>query len=1075
MIGRFVHRCWITIEWLAVLIAVAALVAVVAWYVYQSRINEEVRRQVETRFAQNYPGLQVRVRGAELVHGEGIHVRGLTVVEPAAAGPRSELLTIDEIVVECNTDLRKLLAGQVETRRIRVGRPVLRMTRRPDLTWSSARLLPLPQFGNRPVEVLVDRGTVEIFDPLKSPAGSATLRDLCLAISPHEGASGPASLRGFRGSCSSDHFRQVNLEGWFDSQSGACQISGAVEGQEISPELRGSLPSDVASRLTVLGSLRGQASARFRVSYDPAAPRPFDFEVSGQILQGRIDEPWLPHALSDMRAKFRCVPEGVSLDYLTARSGPATLSLSGRCAGYDAKSPFALQAEIRNLDLNPQVLAILPPKLQEQWQRYRPSGQIDADVKLARTAAGFQPEVTIRCTDVSFTYSKFDYRLNEGRGSVVLKNDALSIHLTAAAGGDPVRIDAEYANLSADPVGWLEARADKIEIDHHLLEALPPEAESVVRSLGPSGASSVFFQIRRDRPGEPMRKWLRLGLAGCSIQYIKFPYPLSNVYGTVEMVDDHWTFRNLVGTNDSGSVICAGWFAGAAGRKELCLTFTGTGIGLESELRDALQPTMRDLWGELRPRGEVDLTAEVRYLPENRKLDVAVRARPKSEVTSIEPVRFPYRLERLEGDLAYRDGQLTLDGMKAEHGTVRMAADGACHFRSDGSWGIRLDHLDVDQLHLNRELFQAVPERLRKLLETCKPQGPVNLSGAFELGRTAPGEPVRAGWDVKLVLQQASLDCGVPLRNINGELTLVGASDGHRLGTRGEFDLDSLHYRDVQLTNITGPLWFDDQRILLGGWVDHPKNGAPAPADGSSRRPMRSLQARTLGGQVEGDGLIQFGQEVSYRFHAKLSNADLAECARDLTGGRQDMTGRVHAEASLWSTGLGLHNLEGKGSIRLTDANIYRLPLMIQLLKILAVREPDSTAFSQAEMEYAIKGNHIYLSRLNFRGDAISLEGAGEMDFAGNLDLSFHSRLGKNDRQLPVVRQVLGGAADQILVLRVTGNIEEPIVGREALPGVKRALEELQTDLQNPAAVEPAGAESPPEGIGEKLWSRLFQ
>ena len=44
-----------------------------------------------------------------------------------------------------------------------------------------------------------------------------------------------------------------------------------------------------------------------------------------------------------------------------------------------------------------------------------------------------------------------------------------------------------------------------------------------------------------------MHRHVVLDANDCSIRFNKFPYPLTNIRGRLEMFDHHWTFRNLVG------------------------------------------------------------------------------------------------------------------------------------------------------------------------------------------------------------------------------------------------------------------------------------------------------------------------------------------------------------------------------------------------------------------------------------------------------------------------------------------------------------------------------------------------
>ena len=122
--------------------------------------------------------------------------------------------------------------------------------------------------------------------------------------------------------------------------------------------------------------------------------------------------------------------------------------------------------------------------------------------------------------------------------------------------------------------------------------------------------------------------------------------------------------------------------------------------------------------------------------------------------------------------------------------------------------------------------------------------------------------------------------------------------------------------------------------------------------------------------------------------------------------------------------------------------------MVLSLLKILSIREPDSTAFNKCDVDFKISGTHILFDQFNFHGDAISLLGKGEMDFDHNLRMVFHAIIGNDQLQLPIVRPLLGLASQQLLLLYVYGTLEDPKTTREALPGVRRAVEEIQQEAE---------------------------
>jgi len=116
----------------------------------------------------------------------------------------------------------------------------------------------------------------------------------------------------------------------------------------------------------------------------------------------------------------------------------------------------------------------------------------------------------------------------------------------------------------------------------------------------------------------------------------------------------------------------------------------------------------------------------------------------------------------------------------------------------------------------------------------------------------------------------------------------------------------------------------------------------------------------------------------------------------------------------------------------------------------LTIRPPDDSAFSESDIEFTIHGNHIYFSKINFKGDVLSLEGAGEMDFNHNVNLTFGTRLGRGELNLSGLRDLIAGAGDQIVVIHVEGPAANPQIVRQPLPAINRVIEQLQSDLQVP-------------------------
>jgi hypothetical protein len=328
---------------------------------------------------------------------------------------------------------------------------------------------------------------------------------------------------------------------------------------------------------------------------------------------------------------------------------------------------------------------------------------------------------------------------------------------------------------------------------------------------------------------------------------------------------------------------------------------------------------------------------------------------------------------------------------------------------------------------------------LKKVVTQLNPTGPIGIDGSFELAASGvAGDPLRSGWNLDFNVQQASLDAGVLFDNVTGGLHLEGRHDGRELRSTGELAIDSLTFKDFQFTDVRGPLWIDNQQIIFGSRAD-----APQP----NRLPRR-ITARLYGGTLLAELWVGLNQPPRYELQATLTDGDLERFARESLAGKQSLKGKVRAGLALAGTGTALHQMEGRGEVRLREADIYELPLMVQLLKILSIRLPDKTGFTTSDVEFEIAGEHIDLKKIEFSGDAISLLGKGEMNLNSDIQATLSAIVGRSEWQLPVFKSVMGQASQQFMEIHVDGNLADPHIWREPFPGINQAIQQLQAGMQ---------------------------
>ena len=1076
---------------LVVVVVLGAAVFVAGKYYCVDRLNEEVRLHVENLLRSHYQGLGVSVASARRVPGSGIELRDV-VIRDGEAADSPILVRVEEIFAACDTRLPDFITRTPQITSLEVRRLRLRAERQPDGYWNLSRLLPLPGMGGGPAPPANIRdGSVEIIDPTHSEATPLTLRNIELTVEPEGQMNGVAATGGtrglhVRGSLAGDHLERVEIDGMLDPHSAAWDVRGAIEGLEFNPRLRTALPHEIGTLLAPLSTVRGRTYLGFHVkkgARSPHAPpeenvarsatptvNDITFVVSGRIAEGRIDDARLPEPLSDVEATIRADNRGIVIQDLAARCGSTQLELDAEIFGYTAGSPMRLDVVARQLEVQRVPVQSLPPALQKVYADFSPLGRVDLAAHLEFDGQTWRPEATIQCHDLSISYHRFPYRLVGGTGTIELKHDHLSARLKLLTGSQSVQCRAEVDRPGPAFSGWVEIQSEgAVNVDEKLMGALEPQFQRIVRAFRPRGTASFQGRLARN-PGErEIHRKLFITLHECSIQHERFSYPIDKVNGSLELTGRDWLFRNLTGRNDSAYIVGEGaWVADAADGNPLRLQFTATDVPLADELRDALVPGARRLWDNLRPRGNIDhLTVGLRYNAAERRMAVEVQGEKwppgqniEGRTLSIEPSWFRYRMDNLTGKIHYRNGLIELTGLSASHGRASIEAGGHAQVRGDGSCRLELTRLSADRLEADSDLLLALPPAVAQGLSRLAVNGPMNVLGTLAV--TVPGQPEESpaiGWDLQCDVENGRLATITPVEHIHGGLRLIGESGSRGAFSRGELTVDSAVVRGVQLTQIRGPLLLDGQRIVFGSAAERDLAG----------RVPRSVTANVFLGQLSADGELLLTPAGDFGLRVGLENADLAAVVSELAPRQKGLSGKVFGLSNVAGTLEGIHTWRGSGQVRLRDADIYELPVMIAMLNLLSLKRPDRTAFNTADLDFRIEGDDLAFERINFNGDPLCLKGTGRLTGQRELDLKFHPQFGRDEQHLPIFRPLVSETSRQFMLVEVTGTLDKLRVDRRMLPSLDERLAEM---FPEQAARQAAREQQAPLINLPKLWWR---
>ncbi|MEM7263463.1 MAG: hypothetical protein AAF488_15850, partial [Planctomycetota bacterium] len=342
-----------------------------------------------------------------------------------------------------------------------------------------------------------------------------------------------------------------------------------------------------------------------------------------------------------------------------------------------------------------------------------------------------------------------------------------------------VRLSGTGNREALDFDGKLEF--SRLHLDNSVRDRLPKRFRSIWNEYQPSGManSALEFSIRDGRIDD----WrVELQIIEANLTLEAPPVELASVYGSIEVLPEQRaagdevlalrfpgrirTVKPLRGRAFGGEAE----LSGSIGLEDLAvvdddLRLKLEHIPLDDKTRSYLIGSLQTAYDALHPRGNISLELRTRSGAER---EVHLEKLSLEDVT-IRPSEFPYPVERLTGDIVFREDryQVQLDG-GTESTPIRVSG-----FLGLDSGSAAHIQVRVEDLQLDSRLRRALPPILDEVWELVGPGGLTHVDFSLVREENAP----RALVEVKLTPTDASVryqDFPYPIRSVTGEVTVSG-------------------------------------------------------------------------------------------------------------------------------------------------------------------------------------------------------------------------------------------------------------------------------------------------------------
>jgi hypothetical protein len=148
------------------------------------------------------------------------------------------------------------------------------------------------------------------------------------------------------------------------------------------------------------------------------------------------------------------------------------------------------------------------------------------------------------------------------------------------------------------------------------------------------------------------------------------------------------------------------------------------------------------------------------------------------------------------------------------------------------------------------------------------------------------------------------------------------------------------------------------------------------------------------------------------------------------------------------------------------------LPLLLDLLKFLAIRLPDGTAFEEAHAAFTIHGQRMAINRLDLYGNAISLRGQGEMNLNGtDINLDFCAAWARVTQLLPpILKELPHDVSKHLFKIQMRGKMGDVHFTKEPMPDLFEPLIGLRERMRGQPSSARDGPDKTTDGPAAQGW-----
>ncbi len=749
-----------------------------------------------------------------------------------------------------------------------------------------------------------------------------------------------------------------------------------------------------------------------------------------------------PYRITNVRGTVEIGRDGLNVIGISGDHGDGWVIANGWTGGPGGPVPADIDIYGYNIALDDDLCSGMGPHHRKMWDSFSPEGVADLHVSMQRgppvdgAPAPWSITTVADVQSADAVFDQFPYPIYDFDGVVRIENNEINISGIQGFGESGAIAVSGIAETTPTGLERLDLRivADHVMLDDTLFSCFEPKTRAQLKQLHPEGTAEIEVDLSKDGHADSLDYVVNVDLNQTPIRHDNLLVPIRESSGHLRIDRKRIEIEHLTGRLGDGHIELDGFIDREPVAPCLDIRAKCQNMSLTSDVIDSFPLHLRKPLLDLGVSGTLNADAVWKRdaSDPSGKLDSTIHV--DLQGIAMRHPSFPIPISISSGTAVIDDSRLTLTNVVAGGHGVDLNIDGSIsvtHNDATGRPDVATDlRFDIAINEFNESVRDAAPWRIRKLLGNLEPQGQLRLRDARIVLDQSSQKSV-PDWSLAGTLEtdDLSLQTGLSFENLRGRMPFSASSKNGVFDFDGKLTAPQVTLAKLDLENVQGSITYDSQR-----------------SEWTIGQLSAQLANAAIGGELQTwleSGETHYGGAFTFD-HVPVAALMTAFSDKNKPAGQDSIAGTVVGQVSISGSLSDSANRRAGGKFEVKEAELYKLPALLAILNVINLTLPKESAFQEVDAEFYLSDDKLQFRDLHLKGNALAMVGEGEMVWSTKeLDLRLTAVSPKQGSKIPVVTELLEGASREVIEVRVTGTMNDPVATGRPFRTVSNALETL--------------------------------